>query len=205
MKTWLLLAFALAPGAWADEPPPQVSPARSAGEAGLTDIRSLVPDIAEDIRYAQSDNFTGAPVDGYRAPKCFLRTAAAQALARVETTLRKDGYRLRLWDCYRPARAVTAFVHWAGDLSDTRTKTAHYPNLGKDASSARWRPKASSTIRRSGGIIPCLPPRPPARSTTFPWNERPLPGPWLIIGGPRDRTDSPCPRSASPWPSSTFP
>jgi D-alanyl-D-alanine dipeptidase len=132
MKTWLLLACALALSAQAAETPPQVSPARTPQEAGLTDIRSLVPDIGEDIHYAKSDNFTGAPVDGYDAPKCFLRTAAAQALARVETRLRKDGYRLRLWDCYRPARAVAAFVRWAGDLSDTRTKAAHYPNLGKD-------------------------------------------------------------------------
>jgi D-alanyl-D-alanine dipeptidase len=98
----------------------------------LTDIRSLVPDIAETIHYAGSDNFTGGPVDGYRASKCFLRTAAAEALARVERDLRKDGYRLRLWDCYRPARAVASFVRWARDLSDTRTQAAHYPNLGKD-------------------------------------------------------------------------
>jgi len=112
---------------------PTVSPARTPAEAGLTDIRTLVPDIAEDIRYAGRDNFTGAAVDGYRAPTCLLRTAAAEALARVERALRKDGYALRVWDCYRPARAVAAFVRWAGDLSDTSTKAVHYPNLGKDA------------------------------------------------------------------------
>lgn len=132
MKIWLSPAFALALSANAAEAPPRLSSARTPDEAGLTDIRALVPDMAEDIHYAESDNFTGAPVDGYRAPKCFLRTAAAQALARVEADLRKDGYRLRVWDCYRPARAVAAFVRWAGDLSDTRTKAMHYPNLGKD-------------------------------------------------------------------------
>jgi D-alanyl-D-alanine dipeptidase len=132
MKTWISLACALALSAHAADAPPRVSPARTAAEAGLTDIRDLVPDIAETIHYAGSDNFTGAPVDGYRAPKCFLRTAAAEALARVERDLRKDGYRLRIWDCYRPARAVANFVRWAGDLADTRTKAAHYPNLGKD-------------------------------------------------------------------------
>jgi D-alanyl-D-alanine dipeptidase len=97
----------------------------------MSDIRSLAPGIAEDIRYAGSDNFTGAIVDGYMAPKCFLRTQAAEALARVESTLRKEGYGLRIWDCYRPARAVANFVRWAGDLADTRTKAVHYPNLGK--------------------------------------------------------------------------
>ncbi len=98
----------------------------------MTNIRTLVPDIDEVMHYASADNFTGAAVDGYEAPACYLRTAAAQALARVEATLRKHGYRLRLWDCYRPVRAVAAFVRWAGDLSDTRTKAAHYPNLDKD-------------------------------------------------------------------------
>ncbi|KAF1004861.1 MAG: D-alanyl-D-alanine dipeptidase [Luteibacter sp.] len=102
-----------------------------ASSTGLTDIRRLVPDIAEDIRYAGSDNFTGAPVDGYRVPACLLRTGAAKALAAVEADLRREGYRLKLWDCYRPARAVAAFVRWAGDLGDTRTKAAHYPSLDK--------------------------------------------------------------------------
>ncbi|MEX1829324.1 M15 family metallopeptidase [Luteibacter sp. CQ10] len=131
MTTWLFLALALAPGVRADDAFP-LSHARTAAEAGLTDVRSLVPDIDEDMRYAGADNFTGAPVDGYRAPKCFLRTAAAKALAAVDADLRGEGYRLRVWDCYRPARAVAAFVRWAGDLSDVRTKAAHYPNLGKD-------------------------------------------------------------------------
>jgi D-alanyl-D-alanine dipeptidase len=111
--------------------PPRLSPATTAAAAGMTNIRTLVPDIDEDIHYASADNFTGAVVDGYEAPACYLRTAAAQALARVEATLHTRGYRLRLWDCYRPARAVAAFVRWAGDLSDTRTKAAHYPNLDK--------------------------------------------------------------------------
>ena len=111
---------------------PPVSTAKTPAEAGLTDIRRFVPDMAETIHYATSDNFTGQPVDGYDAPKCFLRTAAAQALAAVEADLRKDGYRLRLWDCYRPVRAVAAFVRWAGNLADVRTKAAHYPALGKD-------------------------------------------------------------------------
>jgi zinc D-Ala-D-Ala dipeptidase len=112
--------------------PPRLSPATTAAAAGMTNIRTLVPDIDEVIHYASVDNFTGAVVDGYDAPACYLRTAAAQALARVEAAMRKQGYRLRLWDCYRPARAVAAFVRWAGDLSDVRTKAAHYPNLSKD-------------------------------------------------------------------------
>lgn len=127
----LMVAMLACAAARATEPP-RLSPATTAAAAGMTNIRDLAPDIDEIIPYASADNFTGAVVDGYDAPACYLKTAAAQALSRVEATLRKQGYRLRVWDCYRPARAVAAFVRWAGDLPDVRTKAAHYPNLGKD-------------------------------------------------------------------------
>lgn len=116
--------------AYADTPV-TLSPARSASQADLVDIRTLVPDIAEDIRYAGRDNFVGAPVDGYLAPKCLLKRPVAQALARVEHALRTQHQRLKLWDCYRPARAVAHFVRWAHDLADQRTKAEHYPRLDK--------------------------------------------------------------------------
>ena len=96
-------------------------------------MRTLVPDLAEDIKYASRDNFVGTPVDGYGAAKCELLHPAAEALARVEHALRARGMRLLVWDCYRPVRAVQHFVRWAGDLSDQRTKAAHYPDLDKRA------------------------------------------------------------------------
>ena len=65
-----------------------VSAATTPAEADLVDIATLVPGIGLDIRYAGSDNFVGTPVDGYHAPKCYLRTAAARALAKVEADLR---------------------------------------------------------------------------------------------------------------------
>ncbi|HJR12040.1 MAG TPA: M15 family metallopeptidase, partial [Rhodanobacteraceae bacterium] len=127
-----MLVFALATIAAAAhaDAPPQISPAKTMAEAGMVDIRSLVPDMAENIHYAGSDNFTGAPVPGYNAAKCFLLKPAAEALARVEYTLRQQHMRLKIWDCYRPARAVAAFVRWAHN-DDTRTKAAHYPNVDK--------------------------------------------------------------------------
>lgn len=119
-----------AAGVQADTPA-NLSPAKTMSQAGMVDIRSLVPDMAEDIKYAGSDNFTGAPVEGYRAAKCFLLKPAAEALARVEHALRKQHMRLRLWDCYRPTRAVAEFVRWAHDLGDQRTKAGHFPNVDK--------------------------------------------------------------------------
>jgi D-alanyl-D-alanine dipeptidase len=113
------------------EPPPALSPATTAAAANLVDIRTLVPDIAEDIKYAGRDNFVGAPVDGYLAPKCLLLRPVAEALARVERELRAQHYRLKIWDCYRPTRAVAHFVRWAHNLADQRTKAQHYPALDK--------------------------------------------------------------------------
>ncbi|MGO4504544.1 MULTISPECIES: M15 family metallopeptidase [unclassified Dyella] len=122
-----LVALAHADGA------PRLSPATTAAQAGLVDIRRLAPDIAEDIKYAGSDNFVGKPVDGYLAPKCLLLKPAAEALARVEHDLHAQHQRLKLFDCYRPARAVQHFVRWAGELNDQRTKATHYPKLDKSA------------------------------------------------------------------------
>ena len=110
---------------------PRMSDAVTMAQAGMVDIRSLVPDISQAIAYAGSDNFVGAPVDGYQAPRCWLKREAADALARVDAGLRERHMRLRVFDCYRPARAVAHFVRWANDPADQRTKAAHYPGLDK--------------------------------------------------------------------------
>ena len=112
---------------------PVVSPASTAAEVDLVDVTTLIPDIALEIRYAGSDNFVGAPIDGYLAPRCLLLRPVAQALQRVETSLRQQHQRLQVFDCYRPVRAVRHFVRWAADPSDQRTKPHYYPNLDKNA------------------------------------------------------------------------
>ena len=110
---------------------PQRSPAQTLAQAGLVDIRSLVPDIAQDIRYAGSDNFIGVPIDGYQAPRCYLLEPVAEALQKVEQDLREQDMRLNIFDCYRPARAVAHFVRWANDPADQRNKTEYYPDMDK--------------------------------------------------------------------------
>lgn len=112
---------------------PTLSPATTMQEAGLVDIRQLVPDIAQEIRYFGSHNFVGRPVDGYEAPRCWLKEEAAHALARVEARLRQQHQRLRIFDCYRPARAVAHFVRWMQDEGDVRTQAEFYPGLQKAA------------------------------------------------------------------------
>ena len=111
---------------------PVVSEATTPEQAGLVDITTLAPGIELDIRYVGSNNFVGKPVRGYNAAKCLLLAPVAEALAKVEADLRQQGHGLRIYDCYRPARAVRHFVEWSEDLQDQQTKARHYPNLGKD-------------------------------------------------------------------------
>src|SRR6266550_1036448 len=90
----------------------------------LTDVRSLDPTIVVDMRYATSNNFTGAPLPGYLASYAYLRREAAAALARVQRDLRSQGLGLKIFDAYRPVRATLAMVDW--------TERVNRPDLLKD-------------------------------------------------------------------------
>lgn len=96
-------------------------------------LRDIDPTILQDMRYAGSDNFTGAPVPGYEAAECVLLRPAAEALKAVQADLRPKGLTLKVYDCYRPARAVAAFVAWAEEPDVLSAKIVHYPNLPKAA------------------------------------------------------------------------
>ncbi|MGB6969379.1 MAG: M15 family metallopeptidase [Methyloceanibacter sp.] len=98
---------------------------------GFVYLRDVDPTIQQDMRYAGADNFTGHPVPGYQAPECVLARQAAEALAAVQADLKGQGLSLKLYDCYRPAQAVAAFVAWAKEPSAPESKTVHYPNLDK--------------------------------------------------------------------------
>jgi len=80
---------------------------------GFVDLAEVAPGIIVDLRYATADNFVGRPVRGYENARCLLTKAAAAALARAEGALEGQGYRLVVYDCYRPKRAVDDFVDWA--------------------------------------------------------------------------------------------
>ena len=97
---------------------------------GFVYLRDVAPSIAQDMRYAGPDNFTGKPVPGYGAAECVLQAAAAKALARAQAEAQRLGLSLKVYDCYRPVRAVRAFVAWAGAPEDGRTKH-YYPRLNK--------------------------------------------------------------------------
>jgi D-alanyl-D-alanine dipeptidase len=110
---------------------PRISDAQTAEAAGMMSIQSLVPDMRLEMRYASDENFVGERVRGYEAAHCYLLKPVAEALQRVELSMRKQSMRLKIFDCYRPVRAVRNFVEWAGDLNDQKTKSRYYPNLNK--------------------------------------------------------------------------
>ncbi len=97
----------------------------------FVEIREVIPDVVMDIRYYSEHNFVGARVDGYEAPKCYLTLDAAKALAGVQMDLKPFGFGIKIYDCYRPQRAVDHFVRWAEDIQDTATKTEFYPTVHK--------------------------------------------------------------------------
>jgi D-alanyl-D-alanine dipeptidase len=100
---------------------------------GFVYLRDVDPTIQQDIRYAGSRNFTGKPVDGYDAAECVLVRQAAEALKAVQDDLRSKGLALKMYDCYRPARAVAAFVEWTKKPDDPESKAIHYPRIAKSA------------------------------------------------------------------------
>lgn len=98
----------------------------------LVFLRDVDPTIRQDIRYATSDNFTGAPVPGYVGAECMLRKPVALALANVQAALRKRGLSLKVYDCYRPDKAVKAFLRWANGDDDAAATKRFFPRLPKN-------------------------------------------------------------------------
>ena len=120
MRRWicaLLLSAFASPAAAADLPD------------GFVHLADLAPTIRQEMRYAGADNFTGSHVPGYRAPACILTRPAAEGLARVQAALKPKGYSLIVYDCYRPAKAVAAFVERT--KSEVPGERYFYPEIDK--------------------------------------------------------------------------
>ena len=129
----LIAAHVLAQSAGASEVAITQSRETVAGLApGFVYLRDVDPSILQDIRYAGADNFTGKPVPGYGAAECVLTRAAAEALARIQVALRPQNLTLKVYDCYRPQRAVASFVAWAKQKDRAPPTRRFFPNLRKE-------------------------------------------------------------------------
>jgi D-alanyl-D-alanine dipeptidase len=103
----------------------------TAPPGAFVSLHDVDPTIVVEMRYLTPHNFIGRRIPGYRENVCLLTRPAAAALKRVQAAVRAKGYTLKVYDCYRPQRAVDAFVAWAKDLSDRRMKAEFYPSVRK--------------------------------------------------------------------------
>ena len=97
---------------------------------GFVPLEDVDATILQDMRYATKYNFVGRRIDGYRDPVCILHRRAARALKRAQNELRDQGYTLKVYDCYRPQRAVDHFVRWSENGSQ-KMKREFYPRVDK--------------------------------------------------------------------------
>ena len=100
--------------------------------SGFVSIGEMIPDVLLDIRYYSSFNFIGERIDGYEEPAALITREAAQALKAVSDEAARQGLRLKIFDAYRPQKAVDHFMRWAADPADIRMKAYFYPELNKD-------------------------------------------------------------------------
>ena len=94
----------------------------------LTDV---VPDVILEIRYYGTYNFVGTRIDGYEEPTALMTRVAADSLRAVSDDVKALGYRLKIYDAYRPQKGVDHFVRWAANIPDTMMKRYFYPDLDK--------------------------------------------------------------------------
>ena len=99
--------------------------------SGFVLLSDYVPDIIQEIRYYSTYNFIGDRIDGYEEPCAILTIEAARALKEVSNEMFVQGYRLKVFDAYRPERAVKHFVLWGIEDQDIRMKPYFYPGLEK--------------------------------------------------------------------------
>lgn len=100
-------------------------------EADFVLVTDVVPDAILEIRYYSTYNFIGDRIPGYEAPVAILTRQAADSLKAVSDDLLSQGYRLKIFDAYRPQCAVDYFMKWAKDTCDVRMKEYFYPELAK--------------------------------------------------------------------------
>ena len=98
---------------------------------GFCYVHEVIDDVILDIRYAGTHNFVGDVIDGYEAPYAIMTNEAAQALKEAADEFRAMGYRLMIFDAYRPQDAVRHFVRWSQDADDMRNQAEFYPDYKK--------------------------------------------------------------------------
>lgn len=124
-------AVAVAAANKSDVPDASIPDKKRELPAGFVYLDEVIPSAAYDIRYYGDYNFVGARVDGYKAPYAIMTAQAAKALKEVSVDLAAKGYKLVVYDAYRPQKAVDHFIRWSKDPKDQTTKHIFYPDTDK--------------------------------------------------------------------------
>ncbi len=98
----------------------------------FVEVKAVIPDVIEEIRYCSDHNFVGRRICGYLEPVALMTKEGAEALKKAADELRKKGYRIKIFDAYRPDDAVQHFRRWVGDLNDQKMKDEFYPDIDKE-------------------------------------------------------------------------
>jgi D-alanyl-D-alanine dipeptidase len=99
---------------------------------GFVYIKDIIPSIELELRYTSTNNFIGKPINGYLKPVGIVTLETALALKKVQLDLNKKNLGLKIYDAYRPQKAVNHFVSWAKELNDTLNKNEFYPTVKKE-------------------------------------------------------------------------
>jgi D-alanyl-D-alanine dipeptidase len=120
--------------------------------SGFVVLADYVPHIMQEIRYYSTYNFIGERIDGYEEPCAILTIEAARALKAVSVEMLVQGYRLKIFDAYRPTRAVKHFVFWGIEDQDVRMKPYFYPELEKQELFSRGYVASKSSHSRGSTV-----------------------------------------------------
>lgn len=97
----------------------------------FVELSEEIPSVVLEMRYFSKNNFIGTVIDGYQKPKAYLTKQACEKLKEASKDFFKLGYRIKIFDAYRPQRSVDHFVRWAKDEKDTLMKAIYYPRVAK--------------------------------------------------------------------------
>ena len=120
--------------------------------SGFVLLADYAPHVVQEIRYYSTYNFIGERIDGYEEPCALLTIEAARALKAVSSELIVQGYRLKVFDAYRPACAVKHFILWGIEDQDIRMKPYFYPELEKQELFARGYIARQSSHSRGSAV-----------------------------------------------------
>jgi zinc D-Ala-D-Ala dipeptidase len=151
---------------------PAPAAAQQKAPARFVSLHDEVPSVVVEMRYITDHNFVGRPIRGYRQPLCIVTRETADALRRVQAAVRARGYTLKVYDCYRPQRAVDDFVAWGKRLRDQRMKPEFYPRVDKRRVFKDGYIATKSGHSRGSTVDITLVRRPPARQERYHRGDR---------------------------------